>query len=119
MSGRELSWFPEGLDPAAAGDPFSGFRFGDALLHARKEILERVRPFQIQIHFPLPNAENVTVRISEPGKYGTALQIDDSCVVAAESFRLGIRSDEHNTISFYRDRLGMRLFFVNGVDVAV
>src|SRR5437764_620774 len=42
LSGWKLRRFPKGLDPAAAGNPFTAFGFYDALLHLREEILARV-----------------------------------------------------------------------------
>src|SRR5437588_2975404 len=115
----ELWRFPESLVPAAAGDPLTGFGLCNALLHFSKKFFERVGAFQVQIHFALADPENVAVRIGEPGKYGTAVEIDYARIFAPKFFCVGIRSDEGNTISFDRDRLSVLLFFVNGVNVAV
>src|SRR5438105_3139379 len=98
----ELWRFPESLDPAAAGDPFTGFGLCNALLHFSKKFFERVRAFQVQIHFAFPDPENVAVRVGEPGKYGAAVEIDYARVVGPKFFRRDIRSGGCHSITLYR-----------------
>src|SRR5438045_9338277 len=70
--------FPEGLDPAAAGDPFAAIRFSCAFLHFGEKIFEPVGIFEIQVHFPLTDAKDVAMRICETRSHGFAGKIDDA-----------------------------------------
>src|SRR5207247_5315670 len=87
---RKLRRFPEGLDPAAAGDPFAGLSFSDALFHLCQEIFERVGALEIQSHLALADSKNVTMRIRETWSDGFAGKIDDACFVAPEFLRISV-----------------------------
>ena len=81
---RKQRRFPEGLDPAAVGDPFAGLSFCDALFHIREKIFPRVRPFEIQIHLALTNSEDVAMRIGHAGHDCVTAQIDNACFGSAK-----------------------------------
>ena len=78
---RELRRFPEGLDPAAAGDPFAGCGGGHAFLHFGEKIFERVRAFEIQTHLAFADFEDVAMRIGQAGHDRLAMKIDNLCSV--------------------------------------
>ena len=57
-AGGELGWFPEGLDPAATGDPFAGL--GCAKLDALAERLQDTPAFQATLPEPETLANELT-----------------------------------------------------------
>jgi hypothetical protein len=109
--------FPKSLDPTAAGDPLAGLSFSDTLFNLSEEILERICALEIQSHLALADSENVAMRIRQTGHHCFAGKIDN--FFGSKFFRLVIRANENNVITINRDCFGVRLFFVNGVNVTV
>ena len=59
----------------------------------------------------------MAMRISEPGDHRAAVKIDCACSVKFSC--VIVRTNEENPPAFDQDRLGLRLFFVNGVNISV
>ena len=78
LRGRKRGRFPEGLDPAAAGDPLVRRRLRGTLLDLGEKFFARAQAFEIQIHLAKADAENVIMRIGQTGQHGVAMQINDA-----------------------------------------
>ena len=59
----------------------------------------------------------MAVRIGQPGHDGVLMKIDNARGV--KLCRLFIGSDKNDAVAFYRDRFGVRLFVIDGVNVPV
>ncbi len=63
LAGRKDGRFPEGLDPAAAGDPAARVRLRDLFLDPGEKKLAAGRALQVQVAQPFADAEEVVMRI--------------------------------------------------------
>jgi hypothetical protein len=109
---------PKCLDPAASGDP--GPRLGqrDALLHFCEEFLDAANAFEIELQLTLTHAGEMTVGIGEARDDRSSFQVNDfGAGHGLGGVRIG--TNEDNIAALDSDRLGMRLLFINGVDVAI
>ena len=110
---------PKSFDPAAASHPLAGLRFIYSRFYLGEKVFEIREAFEIEIHLALAHANEMIVSISHAGDDRGAMKIDNARHLAFIFFRIRIRANENNAIAFYRDCLGMRLFFVDGINIAV
>src|SRR6266496_6154617 len=87
---RKLRRLPESLNPPAAGDPFAALTLRDALLNFGEKIFERVRAFEIEVHLPLADSEDVAMRIGQSRHHGFAAKVDNARFLARELFRVRV-----------------------------
>jgi len=118
-TGGKLWRFPESLDPAAPGDPFAALSLSDALLNFREKIPERVRAFEIQIHLPLADSEDVAMRISQARQNSVAVKIDNARSIAAKFVGVFVCADKNNPLILDGNRFGAWLALVHSIDIPV
>src|SRR5687767_13062425 len=87
---REYRRLPVRIDPPPTGHPRGGFGLPHALLHAREEVVDRLRALEIQRYLALTNTQQVTVRIGQPRHNRLAAKIDHARRATGELLRIVI-----------------------------
>ena len=86
--GREATFLPQHLVPAAADDPA---RVRDSLRHvladARQRVVDARRVAQVCLQLQLAETEHVAVRIDEAGQHVLAAAVDDRAPAFACAYR--------------------------------
>ena len=82
-----------------------------------EKIFERVGAFEIQTQFAFANSENVAMRIGQSRNNRVLVEIDRA--FSAKFFSRFLRANKNDPVFFDCDRLGVRFFFVQRVNVAV
>ena len=114
-SGREATFWPMGLDPAATGDDRGAVvsrRFGDP----RLEILDRGRAFKVQRAFAFAHPDDMGMGVGEAGKERCAIQVHRARVIAHIGLAIGQAADKDDPPVIHRNQLGGGLAFNAGID---